>query len=83
MKLILHFVLIMYSYFAFSEVCVNLDGKVNGYDNKYYFLKLDEKTTIRVKKNRLAKNLSRFLLMNKYNRVQECFPADSIEKPKK
>ena len=35
---------------------------------------------MRILRKRLAKNLDRFLNMNKNNKVQECFPVDSIEK---
>ena len=81
MKWILIVFLVMFSYFTFSEVCIRIDGKINGFDKDYYFLKVNEKVTLRILKKRLAKTLDRFLYMNKNNRVQECYPANSIEKP--
>ena len=81
MKFILIIFLIAYSYFAFSEVCIRIDGKMNGFDKDYYFLKVNDKVTLRILKKRLARNLDRFLYMNKNNRVQECYPANSIENP--
>ena len=81
MKFLLIFFLITCSYFTFSEMCVRIDGKINGFDKDYYFLKVNDKVTLRILKRRLAKNLDRFLYMNKNNKVQECYPINSVEKP--
>ncbi|MDE0151224.1 MAG: hypothetical protein OXK80_01840 [Bdellovibrionales bacterium] len=74
-------------HFSKTAVCLRVDAKVIGYDEKHFTLSSavnkssDKKPKqIQIIRASLSKTMDKFLKMNVGNVVNECFTANSIKK---